>query len=56
MLGLNLIHASEKEAKNNNTDFLLDMKNCSLRMHPEYRGRFPRHRGLVIPKRITARA
>ena len=35
---------------------LPDMQNCGLRMHRDYRERFPRHRGLAIPACITARA
>ena len=35
---------------------LPDTQNCGLRMHRECRERFPRHRELVIPTCITARA
>ena len=35
---------------------LQDTQNCELRMRRECRERFPHHRGLAIPTRITARA
>ena len=35
---------------------LLETQNCGLRMRRECRERFPRHRELVIPTCITARA
>ena len=37
-------------------DLLPDTQNCGLRMRQECRERFPYHRGLTIPKCITARA